>query len=360
MGTTWKGWGWPVLKGVLALAVLAAIAFRFYDDLRQLDRTRLELHPGWLIVSAFFYLPGLLLSAWYWHHLLHVFGQRPRLLATLRGYFLGHLGKFVPGKAWAVLLRAHAVSGPDVRFGIAVITTFYEVLTTMAAGALVAAVIFAIDPPEVPGLDWHPLLAGVLLLIVCGVPLLPGVFNFAVGRMSARFRRVESFRLPPLRPATLLVGLGVTAVGWLFLGLAVWALLTAVLREPPAFSLHVWMRCTGSIGLAYVAGFLVVFLPGGLGARELFLAALLAFAAAERGPIEASVLVLRLVWTTVEVTMGLLLLPLRQSTPRGESVSPANSEDRSEQEAPPLKDSPRGVGLAISLTPDSWPLTPDS
>jgi uncharacterized membrane protein YbhN (UPF0104 family) len=312
MRTAWKRWRWPLLKGALGLAILTAIGSKFYIDLSRLDWTTLTLRSEWLVLSSVLYLLGLLPSAWYWHHLLRVFGQRPRRLTVLRAYFMGHMGKYVPGKAWALLLRGNFVRGPHTRFGVAIISSFYEVLTTMASGALLAALIFAFDPPEVPGLGWHPLLTGLLLLAACGVPLLPVVFNFIVGRMAARFQQVESFQLPPLRAGTLLLGLAATGVGWLILGLSVWALTHGVMREPPAWSIAAWLRCTGSIGLALVAGFVIVFLPVGLGARELLLAQLLAFAHPEQATIEAMVIVLRLVWTAVEVIAAAVLICIRE------------------------------------------------
>src|SRR5947209_5012146 len=160
MSTPWKRRAWPLLKRALALVIVAAVGWQFYRDLSRLDLAELTLRPGWVVVSGALYLAGLAFSAWYWHHLLHVFGERTSLLAAARGYFVGHLGKYVPGKAWALLLRGGAVA-PDVRFGVAVISSFYEVLTTMAAGALVAAVSFVAYPPEVPGLSWPPLLTGL-------------------------------------------------------------------------------------------------------------------------------------------------------------------------------------------------------
>jgi glycosyltransferase 2 family protein len=318
MKTAIQRWGWPVLKTLLALAVLAAIGHKFYDDLRRPELQALELRPGWMALSGGLYLLALLPSAWYWYHLMQVFGDRPRPLAALRAYFVGQLGKYVPGKAVALILRGTLVRAPDVRFGVAIISSFYEVLATMAAGGMMAAVIFALDPPDdIPGIHWHPALTSLLLLSLCGVPLLPGVFNFIVGRMSRRFQKVEAFRVPPLRVRTLAVGLVVIAAGWLLLGLSVWAMLQAVLPMSPTWSFAAWMRCTGSIGFAYVAGFLIVFLPGGVGAREFLLLHLLAFAGGE--PIIAvAVLLLRLVWTAFEVLIAGVLLAVRADKPRDE------------------------------------------
>ena len=41
----------------------------------------------------------------------------------------------MPGKAWALMMRGTLVCGPDVKLGVALIATFYEVLTMMASGA---------------------------------------------------------------------------------------------------------------------------------------------------------------------------------------------------------------------------------
>jgi len=347
MKNAWQRWGWPLLKVLLALAILLAVGHRFYDDLSHLDTAHFELRPAWLFVSSALYALGLWLSAWYWYHLLHVFGDRPRLSTAGRAYFLGHLGKYVPGKAWALLLRGSFVRGPQVRFGVAIITSFYEVLTTMAAGSLFAAVVFAFDPPNVPGLDWHPLLTGLLLLAVCGVPLMPAVFNFIVRRMAARFEKVDSYQLPRLRLGTLIVGLLATGLGWSLLGLGVWALLQAVVPGPPELNWANWLRCSGSIGLAYVAGFLILFLPGGLGAREYFLVPLLGFAGG-RPVIAAAVLLLRVVWTATEVAIALVMILIRHGRDTETRRHGDTEEQRQSEGAVPTSDQP---GHPFSVSP---------
>src|SRR5262249_28390321 len=206
-------------------------------------------------------------------------------------------------KAWALLLRGAMVRGPGVRFGVAVATAFYEVLTTMAAGALLAAIVFIVQPPEVAGLAWRPEFTGLLLLVLLGVPLWPGVFNRLVGRLAARFQKLETFREPRLTLGILAQGLAITGCGWLLLGLSVWAILQAVLPAPPESTLSEWAHCLGTIGLAYVAGFLAIFMPSGVGVREYFLLRLLESQGPE-GLIALAVLLLRLVWTGAEVLMA--------------------------------------------------------
>ncbi len=68
--------------------------------------------------------------------------------------------------------------------GTAIIFAFYEVLTTMAAGSLIAAIGFMFPAPQASRLPWHPMFTGLVLLGLCGLPLMPWVFNFLTTRMA--------------------------------------------------------------------------------------------------------------------------------------------------------------------------------
>jgi hypothetical protein len=309
-----KTWAWRLAKLLLAAAILVGVGRQFYHDLGQPaepdqpDLSEIELRPAWLAASGGLYLLALSLSAYFWYRLLGIFGPRPPFRKAYRAYFLGQLGKYAPGKAWALLLRGGLVSGPEVRMGVAIITAFYEVLTTMAAGALVAAVVFVFDPPRIEDIAWHPAFTGLLLLGLCGLPLLPGIFNFLTQRMAARFASLSPATeggagSPRIQLKTLAAGLALTGCGWGLLGLSVWTLLQGVLPAPPELTFRTWAYYCGSIGLAYVAGFLAFMIPSGVGVREYFLRQLLGFG----GPanfIAAAVIVLRLTWMTSELVLA--------------------------------------------------------
>src|SRR5260370_7892092 len=144
----WLRKSWPLLKAVLALAILVAIGRQFVRDLSRPELWQRSLHPGWLVLSAACYLLGLGFSALYWYRLLAALGQRPSLLRTLRAHYIGQMGKYLPGKAWALLLRSNLVRSPTTRVGVAVLTSFYEVFLTMLSGALLAAVSFGLQAAD--------------------------------------------------------------------------------------------------------------------------------------------------------------------------------------------------------------------
>src|SRR5581483_4914168 len=110
---------WPWCKAFLALAILIAIGRQLLRDLRRPDLWQYSIQLDWLFACGLLYLAGLGFSAVFWYRLLTLLGQQPAFLAAMRAYYVGHLGKHLPGKAWALLLRTTLIHGPDVRLGVA-------------------------------------------------------------------------------------------------------------------------------------------------------------------------------------------------------------------------------------------------
>src|SRR5205085_10303904 len=112
------------------------------------DLWKLSLKPGWLMLSGALYIGGLGFSICFWVRLLRQLGQEPRILPAIRAYYVGMMGKYLPGKAWALVFRATFAQGPGVRLGVATMSSFYEVLTTMTSGVLLSALLFALLAPH--------------------------------------------------------------------------------------------------------------------------------------------------------------------------------------------------------------------
>jgi uncharacterized membrane protein YbhN (UPF0104 family) len=296
-------WAWITIKWLLVLAIVVAVGWHFAHLLGMVDlhKQPLEIRPGWLAVSALLYLLGLSCSALFWCGLLHALGEQPGVFATLRAYFVGQLGRYLPGKVATVALRASLLHQVGVRAGIASLTIVYEALTTMTAGALLGILLIALLGTA-SGKEWR-LLA---LLPIFGIPLVPGVFNWLIGRLRRGQEANEP--MPQLRTRTLLLGLALGCGGWWLQGAGVWAGIAAIAPQPLPASIEVWAKCTAFYALAQVVAFVVVIVPGGLGVRELLLQQLLApLLAPALGVAESSataivvVVLLRLAWTVADV-----------------------------------------------------------
>jgi uncharacterized membrane protein YbhN (UPF0104 family) len=322
------------LKLALGLAMVAIIGVHFAEDL--LDRRLWErsLRPAWIVAAGLLYLAGTTFSALTWRRLLILCGYQPRLYTTIRSFFLGQLGRYLPGKAWAMFLRAELVSADGVPAGTGAVTAFYEVFITMTGAVLPAAILFAVYAPgtgyqphgqilndlvrlrlpaEVePGRRASVLLALGLLAFV-GTVALPPVFTRLAHRVAGTFGFTNG--LPVFGWKQLTEGLLLTCTGWLILGASLAAALFAVVGTAIPWSPVTIGRVIAILGVSYVAGFVIVFAPSGLGVREYFLALFLSALLAERGlPPQDSralailtALVLRVAWTGAEIALAVVL-----------------------------------------------------
>ncbi len=261
--------------GVIAKTLIVALVVWFIrrtlvDAWAQLSEQRLQFDFGWLAVSGGLYLLGTLPCGIFWHRTLRTLGQPVSLSQALRAYYIGHLGKYVPGKAMVVILRTGLVRGQGVDTSLAAACVFFETLTMMAVGAFISAAIVAFWFHEHAILLWSAL----AMMAVAGLPTLPPVFRrlvrfIGVGRADPQIAE----KLAKLDYGTMLAGWFLTAIGWAILGLSFWAVLRALnaADSNPFEQLHLY---TAAVTMATVAGF-VSFVPGGAVVREAVLTELM-------------------------------------------------------------------------------------
>jgi uncharacterized membrane protein YbhN (UPF0104 family) len=303
-----KKWLIRAIKLVIFALVIWAVHRSLVDAWSQLDEHRWQVEPIWLVVSAALYLLGLLPAAWYWHRLLLVLGQNARFSDTLRAYYIGHLGKYVPGKAMVVVLRTGLIRGEQVDTGVAAASVFVETLTMMAVGSFLAAAILAVWFREQ---GW--IVAGAVgLMVVSGLPTFPPFIRRLVRLAGVgKTDPAVSSKLERLGLGTLLLGWFAMAVGWCLLGLSYWAVLEAM-GIPGLQPIEQLPRYTAAVSLAMVAGFLLLILPGGVGVREAFLVKLIIPYLSQLVPHAelaawASAALLRMVWLVSELAVSGIL-----------------------------------------------------
>ncbi len=306
--TYWRRQLWIAAKWLVVGAVIVAVVVVFRNEWSKLEGRTLTLDWGWLAVAAALYLVGSGFNAWFWWLCMRAFGQRPQLAEAIRAFFIGHLGKYVPGKALVIIMRTGMVQGPEVRTSAAALAVAYETLVCMAAGALLAVAIFLI-----PGREEGRLWLALLLLPAAGLPILPMVFNPVARKLVDRFGKADSEPLPHLRTPTLLGGLLLSILGWVFMGASLVATVRSIelVGHPPyALTWDHLLTCTAYLCVATVAGFFTP-MPGGLGAREVFLVEL--FKPTPLGAMGLAGVVaplLRAVWILSEVAIAVLLYPM--------------------------------------------------
>ncbi len=291
-------------KWLIAALVAWFIGRTVYDAWDSLAEHAWHLRPLWLLLAGGLYLAGLAPSAAFWYGTLRRLGQTPGLRRALAAYYVGHLGKYVPGKAMVIVLRAGLVRGPGVDTAVAAVSVFCETLTSMAVGAFLAAALLVVCFREQQFFVWIAL----ALMAVAVTPTLPPVFRRLAGWVGVARRDPAAFaRLEQLTFRWLLSGWVMIALGWAAIGLSLWATLRGLgIRGadggvPQALAdLPLW---TAAVSLATVAGF-VSLIPGGAGVREAVLIGLMqqrGFAASDALLAAA---MLRIVWLAAELAMA--------------------------------------------------------
>lgn len=303
-------WAKNLVRGTLLLLVTIGIwhtVGRAIEDLQERDFEFAQIRVGYLLAAGFCYLAGLLPCWWFWHRTLYAMGQRPTRRETLRAFYIGHLGKYVPGKALVVVLRTDLVRSDRVSTSVAATSVFVETLTMMGVGAfLAAALLGALFREHV----WLIALA-LGLMVAVGTPTLPPIFRRLV--RLAGVRRIDpdiDAALAGLDYRLMSLGWIAMAAGWWLLGVSLWLVLHAI-GASVAFAPYDLALLTACVALALVAGFLSL-LPGGIGIREFVVMTLLAppFGA---GAATISAILLRLVWLLGEVILASVLYVWRPS-----------------------------------------------
>jgi len=297
-------WGWRLAKVALAAAILIGLARHIHGLWGELRNVRISIQPAWVGLSAAYYAAGLVLFGLFWHRILLDVDGRPGRLATVRAYCVGHLGKYVPGKAWVIVLRCGLLRAQGVATVSAALSALYETATMMAVGAILASLIFLVLGTEDPRL----LALAAALSAALGLAVQPPVFGRLSRFVTLPFPSVAGESIGRFRYRTLGLGLAILAPAWFLWG----ASLSAAIRSVgfQTASLAAWPLMTAVMALATVAGFVVVFMPGGIGVREWVLMVALAPVA---GPAVAAIaaVLIRLIWVATELAMAGALYAIR-------------------------------------------------
>lgn len=298
-----KKWLVRGAKTLIVVLVAWGVHRTVMSALEQLGQHSWQVSPGWLVLSGVLYLLGSLPCGFFWRRVLTELGQQPRLGTLMRAYYIGHLGKYVPGKAMVIVLRTSLVRGPTVDTRVAAVTVVYETLTMMAVGSAMSLLALLLWTPRH---GWLILLSAGLLVVTV-IPCLPPVFERLAGFAGVgRDDATVADRLRQLHIRRLAIPWLAVAGGWLLLALSLWAVLVGI--DAPGVDLATQVPLyTAAVGLAVVAGFLSL-IPGGALVREAVLLELVAPHFGASSALVAAIL-LRLVWLVSElVASGILYL----------------------------------------------------
>lgn len=289
---------------VLQLALLAVVGWfvarTFIDRWEEFRAYPLDLQadPGLLVLAALVVWSGYAALIAGWRGVLRGWNETLAPWQAGRIWALSSLGKYLPGKIWAVagmvVMAQRAGVRPVAAAGSALVMQLLAMGTGAAVVALTGVLALATD-------GWLRLgLIAVLVASVAGtlVLLQTGWLNRILARLPGG---VDQVATPT--PLSILGGVAANVLAWGAYGVAVWLLARALIPEV-SFPL---LTTIGAFAASYIVGFLVLLVPGGLGVREgvfvLMLQGVVGLA-----PATAIALASRLLFTLTEVGVAVLFL----------------------------------------------------
>jgi glycosyltransferase 2 family protein len=285
------------------LALLAvALGFCCYGLVAQRAEATAALHdlawgPVIAAVSAAIAGLGCLMLAW--RAVLRDLGSPLPLRAVYRIYFIGQLGKYVPGALWATAAQVELARGYAVPRKRSASAAVISMLVTLATGLLVAAVALPLSSGHAARVYWWALVLAPPALI-CLSPAVTGrALNWAL-RLAKR---------PPLeRPisrAGMARAVAWSLLGWVFFSVHMWLLVADLTGR----GVSVLPIAAGAYALAWCVGFILIPFPGGVGPRELAIIVALA-PVMPRGSAIVVAVVSRLVLTAADLLWAAVAFPL--------------------------------------------------
>lgn len=286
-----------VLFRLLYATVLIAVAWFIGAHLQELRSYSYQLRPGYLVGAFVAVIAAYLVNIQLWRMTSIASGITASWLTDSKAWVLSRLGRYVPGKIPAVLLRLGVYSeGSRRKAGSAMIV---EAASTLFASSVFVLLIVASTPGVLNG-------AAKVALILTGIVAASVSFSNLVPYVGSRlWRRLgkdpELWQYPsPLMVLKLSAG---QVLVMLLHGTSLFLVLSAV---GPVSSSY-FLLITGIYYCAGLLGIVALFAPGGLGVREGALLAMLPLVADLPAVIVATV-VIRLVATLGEVVLAAFIL----------------------------------------------------
>lgn len=256
---------------------LQAELTRAQERVPELSRLRWSL----IALAGLLYLLGLIPGGFVLHEAARVMGYRIGLRDAVSAQVVGHLGKYVPGKAMVVVIRAGRLSGLGVPLLAGSVAVFLETLLMMAVGAAVAGGLVFLLPVD-RWIAWTALVGG----IAATLPTLPAILNVLVRKIGLNrppdslendVRTDSADLLGAIRPDWRFFVMAWTwqITAWILIGAAFACLVESIPGRATDYPASIRLAAAvASIALAMVVGFASL-LPGGAGVRELTLALVL-------------------------------------------------------------------------------------
>lgn len=236
---------------------LGFMTWLLYDQWSRIRALQLHVDPAMMAIAFAGLIVLFFLDAYGWHLIICALGHQPKAPQSIRIWMVSSLARYLPGGVWGYLSRAALCSEQGIPLASSSLGLYLETLLLMASSLAVGfpALLF------VSGLPINPLSAtlfwiGLSLLLH---PRIVALTRYLPGRPGRLFASVS---LPSARRTFLLYVYYL--VFWILFDAVFVCFVHAIYPLP----MQAWIPVGAGFSMSFLVGFLVVFVPGGIGIRE--------------------------------------------------------------------------------------------
>ena len=260
-----------VLRLGFLLLIVVAVTVALWTNWDEVRTDLGRLGPGTLAAATVLALLSPFFTVLGWRVLLADLGSRLHIAQASSVFFVGQLGKYLPGSVWSVIVQTEMAARLRVpRRRTAVVGLLcigFSALTALIAGLPALPVLLTRGDTSLP---WW----GVLLIVaVLALLLWPPLLNRGIRTALTLLRR------PPLEHDLSHAAVGLSSLwfvsSWLLGGLSVWVMARSLAPEGTDVSQLLVVAVSGYLLAAGIGMFSIV-VPAGVGVRDGVLVLLLA------------------------------------------------------------------------------------
>lgn len=259
------------VRVVFLALVLLAVGYALVRNWADVSGSFRRIGTGSLALGLLLAMISPALTVLGWRVLMADLGSRLHIAPASGVFFVGQLGKYLPGSVWSVVVQAdmaHKLGIPRRRTAVVgLITIALSALCGMVAGLPALPALLTRGEAELPW--WF------LVLVIGGllVGLWPPVLNRAIATLFRLLRR-EPLEHDLSLPAVALSTMWFT-LSWLAGGASIWVMATS-LADAGADARHLAVVSISGYLLAAGIGMFSFVVPAGVGVRDGVLVLLLA------------------------------------------------------------------------------------
>jgi uncharacterized membrane protein YbhN (UPF0104 family) len=213
---------------------------------------------GWLVAASVLATLGMTSIGWGWRHVMVTLGTAVPRRRAVPWYFVGELGKYVPGGVWPVLGRGELARRGGVPKGRAFTSVALSLGMLYLAAMFVAAAFLPFALSDGSGLS--PWMLFLVALPIGVVLLHHDVLEWLLARATRVTKRSVDVAIPRWGESLRLVARFIPT--WLFIGGATYAVARSISSDVD------FVQMMFASILSWVVGFLAVPVPSGAGIRE--------------------------------------------------------------------------------------------